>query len=181
MNPLYLIPYTEPIPAPAEIFIILEQLFFLIHIIIINSIFGLSLIILYQWNKKQDSFIINKPHIIQKYTGGDLFAKAMFTLSIITAFFSIFMALKADLKGSLLLVFLTLVFMVINRYNLRVFHLDENFNISQLRLSPQWDVFATFLVILLLGLAIIFYMLKINFSKQKRLRNELSCMGTLLL
>ncbi|MDI6865231.1 hypothetical protein [Thermodesulfovibrio yellowstonii] len=344
MNPLYLIPYTEPIPAPAEIFIILEQLFFLIHIIIINSIVGLSLIILYQWNKKQDFFIINKPlakkipilfalginmaipallflqvvfghlfytssilmgtfwiliipfliiayysayfhykkfefsglakyalvimiiiifyiafmlvnnlsmmempkrwetyfsnrdgtillwnvasiyprflhfliasiavggiayslyfrkksedkvreglkifayatmfqivigfwfilslpqNIMQKYIGGDLFATVVFILSIITAFLSIFIALKANIKGSLLLVFLTLVFMVINRYNLRVFHLGENFNISQLKLSPQWDVFTIFLVILLLGIAVIFYMLKITFSKTK--------------
>jgi hypothetical protein len=43
-----LIPYTESLPAPPQILILLEQLFFLIHIVLINSILGLSLIIIYK-------------------------------------------------------------------------------------------------------------------------------------
>lgn len=44
MKTSYLIPYTEPIPVPAIIFIFLKQLFFLVHIIMINLILGLGLI-----------------------------------------------------------------------------------------------------------------------------------------
>lgn len=344
MNPLYLIPYTEPIPAPAEVFIVLEQLFFLIHIIIINSILGLSLMILYKWNKKQDFFKINKPlakkipilfalginmaipallflqvvfghlfytssilmgtfwiliipfliiayyssyfhykkfevsgwakhalvvmiviifyiafmlvnnlsmmempekwetyfsnrdgtillwnaasiyprflhfliasiavggiayslyfrknsedkikeglkiyayatmiqiavgfwfllslpqNIMLKYMGGDLVATVVLVSGIITAFISIFASLRGNLKGSIIFLFLTLISMIINRYNLRIFQLGENFNVSQLTLSPQWDVFIIFLLILLLGVTVIVYMLKIAFSVRK--------------
>lgn len=49
-----LIPYTESIPAPAQIFILLEQLFFLIHIVLINSILGLSFITIYKAFKSSD-------------------------------------------------------------------------------------------------------------------------------
>lgn len=346
MNSFNLIPYTEPIPAPAEILIILEQLFFLIHIILINSILGLGFIILSKWNKKQKFFEITKPlakkipilfaiginmaipallflqvvfghlfyassilmgtfwiliiplltiayyssyyhyrkfetssyskhalavmiliilyigfvlvnnlsmmeipqtwdnyfsnrkgtillwsvtsiyprflhflvaslaiggifyslyfskktdsrdkvkeglkifayatmvqiivgfwfllslprDIMLKYMGGDLIATVFLVIGIITAFISIFASLRGNLKGSILFLLLTLVGMVINRYNLRIFQLGENFKVSHLKLSAQWDIFIIFLLILLLGVAVIVYMLKIAFSGKK--------------
>ncbi|MCS7164276.1 MAG: hypothetical protein NZ845_04680 [Thermodesulfovibrio sp.] len=345
MNQIHLIPQSEPIPAPSEIFIFLEQLFFLIHIVIINSILGVSLIIFYKWNKNQDFFDINKPlvkkipilfalginmaipallflqvvfghlfytssilmgtfwiliipfliiayyssyfhykkfgvsnyaklslflvilmifyiafmfvnnlsmmempekwtsyfsnrkgtillwsvssiyprfshfivaslaiggivyslyfrksseeklkeglkifayatiiqiatgfwffltlpeNIMKKFMGEDLFATSVFLFGVLTAFISVFFSLKGKLKLSLIFLILTLVFMIINRYNLRVFHLGESFNVSQLKILPQWDVFAVFLVIFILGVFVILYMLKISVLKSKR-------------
>ncbi|MCX8033999.1 MAG: hypothetical protein N3A00_01615, partial [Thermodesulfovibrio sp.] len=60
MSTSYLIPYAEPIPAPAEILVLFEQLFFLIHIILINLILGLGLILLYKWNRETNFFLNNK-------------------------------------------------------------------------------------------------------------------------
>ncbi|MEN2993736.1 MAG: hypothetical protein ABDH19_00100 [Thermodesulfovibrio sp.] len=345
MNQIYLIPQSEPIPAPSEIFIFLEQLFFLIHIIIINSILGLSLIILYKWNKNQDFFDANKSivksipilfavginmaipallflqvvfghlfytssilmgtfwiliipfliiayyssyfhykkfgasnyaklslflviliifyiafmfvnnlsmmerpeewisyfsnrkgtillwnvssipprflhfivaslaiggivygvyfkksseeklkeglkifayatiiqiiigfwffltlpeNVIKKFIGKDIFATSVFLFGVVTAFLSVFFSLKGKLKLSLIFLTLTLVSMIINRYNLRVFHLSESFSVSQLKILPQWDVFAVFLVIFILGISVIIYMLKISFIKGKK-------------
>ncbi|MCS7214777.1 MAG: hypothetical protein RMI30_01115 [Thermodesulfovibrio sp.] len=344
MKTLDLIPYSEPIPASAELFIFLEQLFFLIHILIINSILGLSLIIFYQWNRRRDFFEINKPFvkkipilfafginmaipallflqvifgnffytssilmgtywifiipfliiayyssyfqykrfgisnssklalivmismifyisfmfvnnlsmmempeswtsyfskregtiilwniptiyprflhfliasvavggivysfyfrkisedqlkeglkifayatIIQiavgfwfllslpqsimiKYMGRDLVATVIFLAGVITAFIMVFTAFKGSLKGSIVFLLLTMVFMIINRYHLRIFHLGENFNLSHLKLLPQWDLFVIFTIIFLLGVTIILYMLKIGFFPQK--------------
>lgn len=346
MNSLNLIPYTEPIPAPAEILIFLEQLFFLIHIILINSILGLSLIILSKWNKKENFFETNKPlakkipilfalginmaipallflqvvfghlfytssilmgtfwiliiplliiayyssyyhyrkfeisayskyalglviliifyigfilvnnlsmmempqtwknyfsnregtillwsvmsiyprflhflvaslaiggifyslyfskkpgsgdkvkeglkifayatmvqitvgfwfllslpkDIMLKYMGEDLVATVFLVLGIITAFISIFVSFKGNLRGSISFLLITLIAMVMNRYNLRIFQLGDNFSISHLKLSAQWDVFVIFLLILLLGVAVIIYMLKIAFPGSK--------------
>ncbi len=346
MNPLYLIPSSEPIPASAEIFIFLEQLFFLMHILIINSILGLSLIILYQSNKKQDFFKAHKPlakkipilfaiginmaipallflqvvfghlfytssilmgtiwiliiplliiayyssyfhyrnfenskfakpvliliiliifyiafmlvnnlsmmelphkwtdyftnkqgtillwslpsiyprffhflvasvavggmfysiyysrrsdsisqvneglkifayatmiqiivgfwfllslpqNIMQKYMGGDLFATVVFVLGVITAIISIFVALMGKLKGSILFLLLTLIFMVINRYHLRTFHLEGVFSPYQLEVVPQWDLFILFAGVLCVGIGVIAYMLKMAFTQKK--------------
>lgn len=339
-----LIPYTEPVPVPPQIFIPLEQLFFLIHILIINAILGLSMILLYKWNKEKGFFEINKPfvkkipilfalginmaiptllflqvvfghlfytssilmgsfwiliipflivayyssyfhyrkfeassfasyalalmillifyiafmlvnnlslmelpdkwhayfsnrtgtlllwsvptiyprflhflfaslavggityafyfskkavydkakegfnifayatmiqiavgfwfllslpqNIMQKYMGGDSFATVVLVLGIITAIASVFTALKGKLKDTIAFLLLTLIFMVINRYNLRIFQLEGSFSPSELKVVPQWDVFALFVVILLVGVGTIVYMLKIAFQKK---------------
>lgn len=337
-----LIPYVEPIPVPPEIFIVLEQIFFLIHIILINSILGLGLIIFFQWSKNKDFFEINKPlvkripilfalginmaipallfiqvvfghlfysssilmgtfwiliipfliivyysayfhyrrfenssyaryalllmiliifyiafifvnnlsmmenperwseyfsnrkgtillwsmltvyprflhflvasvavgglfysfylsktgkvkeglkifayativqmfvgflyvlslpqRIMSKYLGGDLQVTVVFVLGILTALVSIFTALKGKLKGSIIFLFLTLIFMVINRYNLRVFQLEGVFSPAQLKVIPQWDVFALFVFVLFVGVVTIVYILRLA-SAQNR-------------
>lgn len=344
MNPLYLIPYTEAIPVPAIIFIFLEQIFFLIHIILINLIVGLGSILFYNWNKEEHFSLSNKTiakkipilfalginmaipallflqvvfghffytssilmgtfwilitpfliiayyssyyhykkfeisglakyalilmilitfyiafmfvnnlsmmempekwdvyfhrrdgtillwnvpsiyprffhfvlasiaiggityslhfrkksedkvkkglkiftyatiiqifvgfwfllslpqNIMQKYIGEDIFATVVFILGINTALLSVIASFKGILRGSLVFLLLTLIFMVITRYNLRIFYLGENFSVSHLKLEPLWDVFTIFLIILILGVAIIVYMLKISSLKAK--------------
>lgn len=339
-----LIPYTEPIPAPPEILIFLEQLFFLIHILIINSILGLSLILLFRWSKGSDFFNLNKPiakkipilfalginmaipallflqvtfghlfytssiligtfwiliipfliiayyssyyhykkfevskgakyalillvilvlyiaftlvnnlsmmempetwkayfsnrdgtiilwsvpsiyprflhflfasvaigglfyafyfrkkarpekvneglkifayatvlqaivgfwfllslpkPVMLKFMGEDTLATFFLIAGIGTALLSIATALKGSLKFTIILLLATLVSMVINRYNLRIFSLSEYFSPSELKLVPQWDVFAIFIVILLIGVGTIVYMLKVAFPRE---------------
>lgn len=339
-----LIPYAEPIPAPVEILVLLEQLFFLIHILIINSILGLSLIMLFRWSKRSDFFILNKPiakkipilfalginmaipallflqvtfghlfytssilmgtfwiliipflviayyssyyhykkfevskgaknalilliilvlyiaftlvnnltmmempetwkayfsnrdgtillwsvqsiyprflhflfasvavgglfyaiyfrkqdrpekvneglkifayatvfqavvgfwfllslpkPVMLKFMGQDGVATFFLIAGIGTALLSIISALKGSLKFTIILLFATLISMVINRYNLRIFSLNEYFSPSELKLVPQWDVFAIFVLILLIGLGTIIYMLKIAFPRE---------------
>lgn len=54
MDPSALIPTPETIPAPAWLFLVLEQLFFIIHILLVNVILGGLLIAIYSGFKQQD-------------------------------------------------------------------------------------------------------------------------------
>jgi len=64
MDPNQLIPKPDTIPAPPWLMIILEQLLFLLHILIVNALFGSALIIFFRWlkNNNTEEFIeLNKP------------------------------------------------------------------------------------------------------------------------
>lgn len=112
-------------------------------------------------------FLLSLPqNIMQKFMGGDLIATLSLVLGIISAFGAVFISLKGQLRGTVIMLFATLVFMVINRYNLRIFHLGDNFSISQLKIVPQWEIFLIFLLILLLGVFVILYMLKTAFPRE---------------
>ncbi|GAB6183818.1 hypothetical protein [Thermodesulfovibrio hydrogeniphilus] len=112
-------------------------------------------------------FLLSHPNeIMLKFMGKDAFATAVLIIGITTALVSIVTAIKGNLKGTILFLLLTLIAMIINRYNLRIFYLTDKFSPSQLELVPQWDVFAIFVVILMLGVGVIIYMLKIEFRKE---------------
>ncbi|GAQ95287.1 hypothetical protein TAGGR_2176 [Thermodesulfovibrio aggregans] len=112
-------------------------------------------------------FLLSLPQeIMQKYMGKDIFATSVLVSGIVTALLAIFTSLRGRLKESIVLLALTLIFMAINRYNLRIFQLEGSFTPSQLNVTPQWDVFAVFVVILLIGTGTIIYMLRLSFSKK---------------
>lgn len=116
-------------------------------------------------------FLISLPKdIMLKFMGGETIATAILLLGIFAAIVSLVFALRTNIKISLLFLILTLISMVINRYNLRIFHLEDNFRLSQLNLVPQWDVFTIFIIILFLGIAVIIYMLKISFNKTNEVK-----------
>jgi hypothetical protein len=55
MNPLTLVPMPEPIPAPYWFFVILENTFFLVHIVLVNLVVGGSLLALFSRGGSCDS------------------------------------------------------------------------------------------------------------------------------
>ena len=111
-------------------------------------------------------FLLSLPNkVMLKFMGADFLATTIFVTGVIFALISIFAGLKEKLGLTLTFLLLTLTAMVINRYHLRIFQLGDYFSISQLNIDPQWDVFAIFLFILLCGIAVIVYMLKIAFPK----------------
>lgn len=114
-------------------------------------------------------FLLSLPKgVMIKFMGENTIATIILLSGIATAFISIVVSLKGKLKESLIFLSLTLISMIINRYHLRVFNLGENFSLSHLKVSPQWDVFALFLFVLLTGIVIIIYMLKIAFQSKMR-------------
>ncbi len=116
-------------------------------------------------------FLISLPKdIMLKFMGGNGIATFILVFGIVATILSLIFAFKSRLKISLLFLILTLIAMVINRYNLRMFQLEDNLNLSQLKLVPQWDVFTIFTFILLLGIGVIIYMLKIAFSRPNEVR-----------
>lgn len=62
MNPLSLIPSPEIIPAPAWVFLVLDLLFFGIHILLINTALGSALIILSRGLKGKGGSLQNPGH-----------------------------------------------------------------------------------------------------------------------
>lgn len=51
-----------------------------------------------------------------------------------------------------------------------MFQLEDNFSLSKLKLVPQWNVFTIFIAILLFGICVIIYMIKIGFSKTNKVK-----------
>lgn len=112
-------------------------------------------------------FLMSLPEkVMRNYVGGDFLATTIFVSGVIFAIITLFSGLKEKLTTTAFFLLLTLFTMIINRYYLRVFQLGENFRISELKIMPQWDVFATFLLIFGAGIAVIFYMIRIAFYKE---------------
>jgi lysylphosphatidylglycerol synthetase-like protein (DUF2156 family) len=114
-------------------------------------------------------FLLSLPQkVMLNFMGADILATLIFILGVIFAVVSIVAGLKGKLGLTVIFLSITLIAMVINRYHLRVFQLGEHFSLSQLNIVPQWDVFAIFLIILIFGIAVILYILKIAFLKGDR-------------
>lgn len=114
-------------------------------------------------------FLLSLPKpVMVKFLGVDSVATFFFALGIVTATLSVISALKGSLRLTLTFFLTTLVSMVINRYNLRIFSLNDYFSPTELKVVPQFDVFAVFVVILLIGVGVISYMLKVAFQREVR-------------
>ena len=107
------------------------------------------------------SFMLN-------FMGGNIGATIFLTLGFISAIAAIMFGFKGNFNFSIATILLTLVSMIITRFYLRTFYLQDNFQVSQLELKPQYGVFLLFIFILLAGIASIVYMLKISSTSNKR-------------
>ena len=98
--------------------------------------------------------------IMLEYMGGSIVRTVLLMLGILLAFGAIAMALMGKLKPTVYHVLGILVVMVSMRLLLRYSYLREVFHPSSLELKPQYGVFALFLVILLVGLYVVWTMIK---------------------
>ncbi|QER42585.1 hypothetical protein F1847_07465 [Thermodesulfobacterium sp. TA1] len=88
-----------------------------------------------------------------------------FYFSLVLAVFSLYFSKKANLKLTLTFLGLTLIFMVINRYHLRTLQLGTQYQTESLPVSSQTDIFLVFLMVLGLGVLMVYYLIKLAFSK----------------
>lgn len=102
---------------------------------------------------------------MMKLIGKDLLSSIILLIGIAGGIGALVFAFLGKYKATLIHLLLTLVFMVITRYLLRMMYLEDNFALSSLKLEPQWFVFILFVVILLIGLYSVWYMIKIGFLK----------------
>lgn len=103
--------------------------------------------------------------IMLKFMGDDPIATTVFVSGIIFAIISFIYGLRENVTATAVFTLATITSMVINRYNLRIFQLGDNFNLSCLMITPQWDVFIIFVIVLIIGLTVIACLLKTAFSK----------------
>lgn len=67
---------------------------------------------------------------------------------------------------SAILVFAGVFCMVIARHALRLVYLDRQFDPAKLHISPQWSVFMMFVIVFLIGLGVLYWMLRKFFASR---------------
>ncbi len=102
--------------------------------------------------------------IMMKLIGRDILSSIILLFGIAAAIGALVFAFQGKLMVTLYHLIVTMIAMITTRYLLRMMYLDDNFSLSSLKLEPQWDIFALFVVILLIGLYFVWYMIKIGFS-----------------
>ncbi len=103
-----------------------------------------------------------------QFMGNNLLATIVLMLGILTGIGALVFGFLGRFNATLIHVLVTLVLMVITRYNLRMMYLSDDLQLSRLQLSPQYGVMILFLAILVVGLIAIAYMLKVGFNKENR-------------
>lgn len=97
--------------------------------------------------------------------GRDLVSSIILLIGIAAGIGAMIFAFLGKYIATMVHLLLTLVFMVITRYLLRMMYLEDNFSLSSLKIEPQWFLFSLFVVILVIGLYSVWYMLKVGFFK----------------
>ncbi|MBN1338511.1 MAG: hypothetical protein JXA03_04260 [Bacteroidales bacterium] len=105
---------------------------------------------------------------IPAFMGKDLVSTMVLMAGIGAGIGAMISGFLGKFKATVAHLLLTMIAMIISRYNLRMMYLDDNFRFSGLELAPQYGLLALFLLILLIGIALILYMLKIGFNKSER-------------
>ena len=114
-------------------------------------------------------YLVSIPsEFLPHFMGGNLWATVFLTLGVCGGIASLIFGFLNKYTLSMIAVLFTLVCMVINRLNLRLLYLSDNFQISNLQIKPQYGVFALFVLILLIGVASIVYMLRISSITNKK-------------
>ncbi len=103
--------------------------------------------------------------IMLGFMGGDLPATIILMLGIVLGISAMVFAFLGKLKLTIIHTLMTIAVMIVTRFNLRMMYLADDLQLSKLELHPQYGILALFLVVLLAGLAAIFYMLKVGFNK----------------
>jgi hypothetical protein len=111
-------------------------------------------------------FLIALPKdIMMQFMGGNMLYTIIMTLGIIVSIATLVFAFLGKLKLSIIHLVLTVVLMVIMRANLRTAYLSDFYSINDLEIVPQYGVMSLFLLIFVVGLGVVWYMLKISKNK----------------
>lgn len=105
---------------------------------------------------------------VQQFMGGNGWATFCLILGASAGIGALATGFLGKFNATFILTLVTLAAMILTRYQLRMMYLSDNFSLSELKLKPQYGILVLFLVILLAGLAAIYYMVKIGFNKEGR-------------
>ena len=106
--------------------------------------------------------------LIPQFMGQNLAATIFLMLGILVGIGALVTAFLGKLRPTIVMLLLTIIAMIITRFNLRTMYLSDNFRVGSLELSPQYGILALFIVVLLAGLGAIYYMLKVGFNQKER-------------
>ena len=106
--------------------------------------------------------------LIPQFMGQDLLSTIILMIGILAGIGALVFAFLGKLTGAVVHLLITLVAMILTRYNLRMMYLSDNFKLDELQLTPQYGVLALFVLILIAGVVAIIYMLKVSSIKSER-------------
>jgi hypothetical protein len=89
----------------------------------------------------------------------------LFGVGLCCSIGAIFTAFTGKIRLTTLFSLATIVFMVLTRDLIRVQLLQPYFTLKSLHVAPQYDILVLFLAILIIGLALVAYMIRIGFRK----------------
>jgi hypothetical protein len=104
---------------------------------------------------------------IPQFMGQNLVATLFLMVGILGGIGALVAGFMGKFTLTITMLLITLLAMIVTRYNLRMMYLSDNFKLSELQLTPQYGVLALFLIVLLIGLGAIYYMLKVGFNKSE--------------
>lgn len=91
----------------------------------------------------------------------------IFYINLFFVFMSLYYSRRGSLKYTIFWLFLTLVGMLINRFHLRTLNLSEVYDFSNISVKVQIEAFLVFLGVFVLGLGLIYYMVKNSLIKKE--------------
>jgi hypothetical protein len=106
--------------------------------------------------------------IMMLYMGQNMLYTLLLIIGILAALLVIFTSIQGKLWPSVIIIFSTVAVMAIIRALLRAAYLGKYFSLSDLIVKPQYDVLALFLVIFIVGLGVVWYMIKIMLAAFER-------------
>jgi hypothetical protein len=95
------------------------------------------------------------------FLGNDILCTTLLAMGIICALCALVFAVKRNVWATLSLALATITIMVLMRDVLRIAWLKPYFSISSLKVVPDYSPLVLFLVFFVVGIAVIFYMLKL--------------------
>lgn len=104
---------------------------------------------------------------LTQFMGQNLFATIFLATGVTGGIAALIFGFLNNYHLSMAFVGVTLASMIINRLNLRLMYLSDNFRLSELQMKPQYGIFALFVAILLVGLGAIIYMLRISSTNKE--------------
>jgi hypothetical protein len=114
-------------------------------------------------------FLLSIPsEFIVQFMGQNLFFTIVLFLGILMAIGALISAFLNKLIPTLIHLVVLILSMAINRANLRSLYLQDVFTLDRLELSPQYGVMALFFLVLIVGLIVVGYMLKVAFAPTER-------------
>ncbi|MBW1813065.1 MAG: hypothetical protein JRJ39_05145 [Deltaproteobacteria bacterium] len=95
------------------------------------------------------------------FMGQNFYATTVFILGILSAFTTLILSLKKQVRLCTIMVLFTITNMVLIRDVVRTAYLKPYFSVSSLKVYPQYSPMILFIIVLTAGIGIVVYMLKL--------------------
>lgn len=113
-------------------------------------------------------FLISLPkNIMMVFMGGSAYGTILLLSGVVLAFAALYFGYKKQVVISSAISLITLIAMIFIRDLVRIAYLEPYFKLSDLTVQPEYSPMIFFLVVFVIGLALIGYMLKLAFGCRK--------------